>query len=124
MFVSLFVDRGGCFYVGVLACVLEGRAGAAWAHACGRGTIGLTYCFICRTRAASNSTTTPRYLLEPAVWPHALVGLVTFATMFGVLTELPGALSHAPYSLSAGLLGVSQSFMAHMRGAWVVGDQG
>jgi hypothetical protein len=41
------------------------------------------------------------------VWPHALVGLVTFATMFGVLTELPGALSHAPYSLSAGILGVS-----------------
>jgi hypothetical protein len=41
------------------------------------------------------------------VWPHALVGLVTFSTMFGVLTELPGALSHAPYSLSAGLMGVS-----------------
>lgn len=41
------------------------------------------------------------------MWPHALVGLVTFATMFGVLTELPGALSHSPYSLSAGLLGVS-----------------
>lgn len=41
------------------------------------------------------------------MWPHALVGLVTFSTMFGVLTELPGALSHAPYSLSAGLIGVS-----------------
>lgn len=41
------------------------------------------------------------------MWPHALVGLVTFSTMFGVLTELPGALSHAPYSLSAGLMGVS-----------------
>jgi hypothetical protein len=41
------------------------------------------------------------------VWPHALVALVTFSTGFGVLTELPGALAHAPYSLPAGLLGVS-----------------
>jgi hypothetical protein len=51
-----------------------------------------------------------RYLIEPAVWPHAIVALVTFATMFGVLTELPGALAHAPYSLSAGLLGVSREW--------------
>lgn len=40
------------------------------------------------------------------MWPHALVGLVTFSTMFGALTELPGALAHAPYNLSAGIIGV------------------
>jgi hypothetical protein len=41
------------------------------------------------------------------VWPHALVGLVTFATMFGMLTELPTALAHPPFSLPAGIIGVS-----------------
>lgn len=49
--------------------------------------------------------------MERAVWLHALVGLVTFSTMFSVLTELPGALAHAPYSLSAGILGVSRDLL-------------
>lgn len=48
-----------------------------------------------------------RYLLERSIWPHALVALVTFSTGFAVLTELPGALAHAPYSMPAALVGVS-----------------
>lgn len=48
-----------------------------------------------------------RYLLELSIFPHALVTLVTFGTNFASLTETPGALALPPYSLSAGLIGVT-----------------
>ncbi|GAX85787.1 hypothetical protein CEUSTIGMA_g13202.t1 [Chlamydomonas eustigma] len=47
-----------------------------------------------------------RFLLEGAIFPHALVASITFGSMFASLTEFPIALSAAPYSLSVGIIGV------------------
>lgn len=46
-------------------------------------------------------------MFEPAICPHAVLAFVTFGTNFAALTESPGALAAAPYSLSAVLIGVT-----------------
>jgi MFS family permease len=48
-----------------------------------------------------------RYLLEPAIAPHAAVMFLLYATMFSALIILPNTLAHPPYSLSEALIGVS-----------------
>jgi hypothetical protein len=46
-----------------------------------------------------------RYLLEPAILPHAVVMFLLYSTMFSGLIILPNALAHAPYKLSEALIG-------------------
>ena len=46
-----------------------------------------------------------RYLLEPAIAPHAVVMFLLYSTLFAALIILPNALAAAPYRLSEALIG-------------------
>eukprot|EP00775_Hariotina_reticulata_P008932 gene8932-9109_t len=48
-----------------------------------------------------------KYLFEPEIVPFALVTMITFGTMFASLTEWPGQMVAAPYSLSQAMIGIS-----------------
>ncbi|GBF94820.1 MFS general substrate transporter [Raphidocelis subcapitata] len=48
-----------------------------------------------------------RYLIEPAIFPHAAVTFLLYASMFSALIVLPNVLAHAPYNLSEAMIGVA-----------------
>mgnify|MGYP001807602106 CR=1 FL=1 len=56
---------------------------------------------------AVNTHPLPRFLCDGSIAPHAIANLVTFGVHFAALTEFPGFMAEAPYSLNAGMIGVA-----------------
>ena len=65
-----------------------------------------------------------KYLVEPAIAPHAAVMFLLYSTMFSALIILPTALAAPPYKLSEALIGGARAVAWFVVGWWLGGGGG